>query len=138
MHTKMKRIVILPAVILISIMLACYSTKASVPSSDPDGTVIVVITEPDDPFDPDAPRSPSVIPLSCSLDTINGELHFTFLLPMGDVTITLTEAVAGEVSSDDYSTSLGFVTVPVPAQGSYDVSIVVDNTGVEYIGSFVL
>ncbi len=134
----MKRIVIFPAVILIGIMLACFSTKASVPSLDPDDTVIVVITESGDPFDPDAPRTPSILPLSCSLDTINGVLHFTFLFPMGDVTITLTEAIAGEVSSDDYSTSLGFVTVPVPAQGTYDVSIVVDNTGVEYIGSFVL
>ncbi len=57
---------------------------------------------------------------------------------MGDVTITLTESVAGEVSSDDYSTSLGFVTVPVPAQGTYEINIVVDNIGAEYIGSFVL
>lgn len=120
------------------VMLACFSTKASVPSSDPEGETTVVLQEGNEPVDPDAPRTPSILPLSCSLDSINGVLHFTFLFPMGDVTITLTESVAGEVSSDDYSTSLGFVTVPVPAQGTYDVSIVVDNTGVEYIGSFVL
>lgn len=134
----MKRIVILPAVILIGIMLACFSTKASVPSLDPDDGTPVVLSKLGDLYDPDAPRTPSILPLSCSLDSINGVLHFTFLFPMGDVTITLTESVAGEVSSDDYSTSLGFVTVPVPAQGTYEINIVVDNIGAEYIGSFVL
>lgn len=116
-------------------MLACFSTKARVPSLDPD-EIPVILTEIVDPFDPNAPRTPVLVPISCSLDSNNDELNFTFLFPMGDVAITLTEATAGVVSSNDYSTSLGLVTIPVPYTGTYDISIVL-TSGVEYIGSFV-
>jgi len=132
----MKRMLLLPTVLLAGIMLACFSTKArEVPTLTKDGTP-VVLEESRTIDDPNNPRTPAVVPLSCTLDSINGELNFTFLFPMGDVAITLTEATAGVVSSDDYSTSLGLVTIPVPYAGTYYISIAL-SSGVEYIGNFV-
>ena len=54
---------------------------------------------------------------------------------MGDVTITLTEASNGVVSTDDYSTSTCSVVVPVPTQGSFEISIVLES-GTEFVGQF--
>ena len=55
---------------------------------------------------------------------------------MGDVTITLTEVSAGVVSTDDYSTSTCFVSIPVPGPGTYGISVLLES-GTEYIGQFV-
>lgn len=96
----------------------------------------VVLQESMPVVDPNSPRTPSVLPLSCSFDSLTGNLHFDFLFPLGDVTITLTEALVGVVSTDDYSTSTCSIIVPVPGQGTYEINILLES-GAEYTGYFV-
>lgn len=124
--------------ILIGLILACFSTKAetneSVCSSSEVYAVPLMAGNP--AVDPNSPRTPSVLPLSCSFDNESGSLFFSFLFPMGDVTITLTEAVAGVVSTDNYSTSSCFVAIPISGPGTYDISIQLES-GTEYTGQFV-
>ena len=123
---------------LIGIIVSGLPTKASTnvtPLSDPDA-IPLVLKEQEPLVDPNAPRTPAHIPVLCSLDDATGYLYFTFLFPMGDVTITLTEASAGVVSSDEYSTASCLVSIPVPASGTYEITLVLES-GAEYVGSFV-
>ena len=132
----MKRLTLLPAFILVGIMLSSPAANA-VQTPSYDGYFPPVVLQESGPIvDPNSPRIPSVLPLSCSFDNLTGNLHFDFLFPMGDVTITLTEAIAGVVSTDEYSTSSCSVVVPVPSQGTYEVSIVLES-GTEYEGHFI-
>lgn len=105
-------------------------------SADPGDDPIPIKIEESQP-DPDDPnRAPAIIPVNCCFNYASGILYFSFLFPMNDVTITLTEAVAGVVSTDDYSTSSCFVAVPVPGPGMYDISILLESE-TEYTGQFV-
>ena len=96
----------------------------------------IPIVKKEDPLPDGTPRSPVVAPITCILDDVFGELDFTFLFPMGDVTITLTESMAGVVSSDLYSTNSCLVSVPIPCSGTFDISILL-SSGVEYSGHFI-
>ena len=129
---------VLPILVLVGLILACLSTTASEPSqtSSRDSHEIPIRTHDDEILPPGTPRAPALVPLSCYFDDTSGYLYFSFLFPMGDVTITLTEAIAGIVSTDDYSTSSCFVTIPVPGSGTYEISILLES-GTEYIGQFV-
>ena len=134
---KMKKRIVTSILVLVGLVLACLSTRAGTTNSFRTQEVVViplVLEEP--PVDPNAPRTPALIPISCSFDVQSGNLKFLFLFPMGDVTITLTEASAGVVSVDDYSTSSCFVAIPVPGPGTYDISILLES-GTEYTGQFV-
>lgn len=128
---------VIQTLILVGLMLACFSTKAKtvggIASTSEVYAVPLMAGNP--AVDPNSPRIPAVLPLSCSYDNLTGNLHFDFLFPMGDVTITLTEAIAGVVSTDEYSTSSCSVFVPVPSQGTYEVSIVLES-GTEFVGQF--
>ena len=117
-------------------MLLCHSAKARVTSMSDGGSFPVVLQETMPIVDPNSPRMPSMLPLSCVFDSILGNLNFIFLFPMGDVTITLTEASAGVVSTDDYSTASCFVAVQVPGPGTYSISVLLES-GTEYTGQFV-
>ena len=132
----MKKKVVVSALVLVGMMLTYTSTIARSEYDDrTDGDVIPVkISIPS--VDPEAPRAPVLIPVSGLLDTSADILYLYFLYPMGDVTITLTETSTGFVTSDSYSTSLGYVSVPV-VSGTYEFSILLD-TGVEYVGFFSL
>lgn len=132
----MKRVIVFPVLILVGVLLACFSTKAKSTSIPTEDDPPIVLQESEPMIDPNSPRSPALIPVSCHFNTAEGSLDFSFLFPMGDVTITLTEVVAGVVSSDDYSTSSCFVAVPVPGPGTYDISVVLES-GTEYIGQFI-
>ena len=126
-------------IILIGLSLAGYSSKVSAsPSMAPClGNPILVVLEEQHPVtDPNNPRSPSVLPISCVFSDNSETLYFTFLFPMGDVTITLTEDSAGVVSSDEYSTASCLVSIPVPGSGSYEITLVLES-GAELSGQFV-
>ena len=132
----MKRVIVFPVLILMGVILACFSTKAkstTIPSEDDPP---IVLQERDPTVDPNSPRSPAIVPISCSFYSMTESLCFSFLFPMGDVTITLTEAIAGIVSTDEYSTSSCYVAIPVPGPGTYDISILLES-GTEYTGQFV-
>ncbi len=124
---------------LVGLALTCFSTRAGAPDmaseAKQDG-VIIRIVEAGPSVDPNSPRTPAVIPVSCYFDNVSGNLNFTFLFPMGDVTITLTEASAGVVSSDEYSTASCLVAVPVPGTGTYEITLTLES-GVEFIGQFM-
>lgn len=133
----MKNRIVTLMLVLLGLVLACFSTRAGTSGSFSTQEVVViplVLEEP--PVDPNAPRTPALIPISCSFDVQGGNLNFLFLFPMGDVTITLTETSLGVVSSDDYSTSSGFVEVTVPGSGAYSISVLLES-GMEYTGQFV-
>ena len=129
---------VLPMLVLVGLILACFPTTASEPSQSKskEQHEIPIRTQDEGSFPPGTPRTPSIIPISCSFDDTAGYLYFSFLFPMDDVTITLTEASVGVVSEDDYSTSTCFVSIPVPGPGVYDISILLES-GTEYTGSFV-
>lgn len=132
----MKRINLFPVLILMGFLLACFPTKAEVPTLSRCGeNRDIPIVKKDECYPPTTPRAPVVSPISCSFDSVSEVLSFSFLFPMGDVTITLTEASTGVVSTDEYSTSSCSVVVPVPCQGTYEVSIVLES-GTEYVGQF--
>lgn len=132
----MKKESLFPVLILIGILLACFSTSTrAVPVSAEDDPPIV-LQEGDPLVDPNAPRTPVAVPISCFFNSTSESLCFYFLFPMGDVTITLTEASLGVVSTDDYSTSSCFVAVPVPGPGTYSISVLLES-GTEYTGQFV-
>ncbi|MBO4923622.1 MAG: DUF3244 domain-containing protein [Bacteroidales bacterium] len=124
--------------VLVGLILTCFSTTASEPSqtSSRDPHEIPIRTHDDEILPPGTPRTPALVPVSCYFDDTAGYLYFSFLFPMGDVTITLTEASVGVVSENDYSTSTCFVSIPVPGPGVYDISILLES-GTEYTGSFV-
>lgn len=132
----MKRVNLFPAVILIGFLLACFPTKAKTFPISAEDDPPVVLQESEPAVDPNSPRSPALIPINCYFSSATESLNFYFFFPMGDVTITLTEAIAGVVSTDDYSTSSCFVAVPVPGPGTYGISIVLES-GMEYTGHFV-
>lgn len=130
---------IIPILVLVGLLLACFSATVNAmgfPSSVKD-ELTIPIRAGNPPVDPNSPRSPGIIPVSCSFNDVTGYLNFTFLFPMGDVTITLTEASAGVVSTDEYSTSTCSVVIHVPSQGTYEISILLES-GMEYTGQFIL
>ena len=125
-------------IILIGLSLAGYPSKVSAfPNTAPclDNPILVVLEEQHPVTDPNNPRSSSMLPVSCVFSDNSETLYFSFLFPMGDVTITLTEASAGVVSSDEYSTASCLVSIPVPASGAYEITLVLES-GAEYIGQF--
>ena len=132
----MKRINNLLTLFLCGIVLGCFPTKAMGPSICrlEDGEEIPLVRE-DEYYLPDAPRT-SDVPVSCDFDENNENLYFSFLFPMGEVTITLTEYSVGIVSSDDYVTSSWPVVVPVPGPGNYNITVQVE-PGIEYSGHFM-
>lgn len=133
----MKNRIVSLMLVLIGLVLTCISTRAGVSESFcVQDYVGIPLLQEKPPVDPNAPRSPALIPVSSSFDAQNGNLNFLFLFPMGDVTITLTEVSAGVVSTDDYSTSTCFVSIPVPGPGTYGISVLLES-GTEYIGQFV-
>lgn len=132
----MKRVYLFPVLIQIGILLACFSTKAEAVSISTEDDPPIVLQESEPAVDPNSPRAPVLIPVSCYFNSVTESLFFYFLFPMGDVIITLTEAIAGVVSTDDYSTSSCFVAVPVPGPGTYEISILLES-GTEYTGQFV-
>lgn len=127
----------IPILVLLGLLFACFSTKVNAEGlpSDVKDELTIPIRAGNPPIDPNSPRTSAIIPVSCSFNDATGYLFFSFLFPMGDVTITLTEAVAGVLSIDDYSTSSCFVTVPVPGPGTYEISILLES-GTEYTGQF--
>ena len=132
----MKRINLFPVLILMGFLLACFPTKAEVPTLSRCGeNRDIPIVKKDECYPPTTPRAPVVSPISCSFDSVSEVLSFSFLFPMGDVTITLTEAVAGVVSTDNYSTASCFVAIPISSPGTYDISILLES-GTEYVGQF--
>lgn len=133
----MKKVNLFPVLILIGVLLACLSTKANPKPLFTEDDPPIVLQERDPTVDPNSPRSPALIPITCYFDSISESLSFYFLFPMGDVTITLTEAYAGVVSEDDYSTSSCFVSVSVPGPGTYSISILLES-GTEYTGQFIV
>lgn len=135
---NMNRKPFLMMMILAGLSLVCSSARANEPiqSIIRESHEIPIRTHDEGSFPPGTPRTPSIIPISCYFDDVAGYLCFSFLFPMGDVTITLTEAIAGVVSTDEYSTSSCSVVVLVPSQGTYEVSIVLES-GTEYEGQFI-
>lgn len=132
----MKKVNLFPVLILIGVLLACLSTKANPKPVFTEDDPPIVLQERDPTVDPNSPRSPALIPITCYFDSVSESLSFYFLFAMGDVTITLTEASVGVVSEDDYSTSSCFVSVSVPAPGTYSICVLLES-GTEYTGLFV-
>lgn len=132
----MKRVNLFPVLFLIGILLACFPTKAKTAPVSTEDYPPVVLQETEPSVDPNSPRAPALVPISCYFNSTTENLCFTFFFPMGDVTITLTEEYAGVVSAEEYSTSSCFVSVPVPGSGTYSISILLES-GTEYIGQFV-
>ncbi len=132
----MKKVNLFPVLILIGVLLACLSTKARIVPVSAEDYPPVVLQETEPSVDPNSPRAPALVPISFYFNSLIENLCFSFLFPMDDVTITLTEASVGVVSEDDYSTSTCFVSIPVPGPGVYDISILLES-GTEYTGNFV-
>lgn len=129
---------VLPMLVLVGLILACFPTTASEPSQSKskEQHEIPIRTQDEGSFPPGTPRTPTITPISCSFDDVAEYLYFSFLFPVGDVTITLTEDVAGVISTDDYSTSSCYVAIPIPGPGTYEISILLES-GTEYTGQFV-
>lgn len=123
--------------VILGLTLACFSTKAEslFSSRNTQDEVIPLIIE-NTGVDPHSPRAPAHIPIICYLDEFNGHICFSFSYPLGDVTIILTEAIAGVVSADEYSSSSGVVSVSIPEPGVYNISLIIES-GAEYIGYFI-
>lgn len=132
----MKKVNLFPVLVLIGVLLACLSTKAKQKPLFTEDNPPIILQESEPTVDPDSPRSPALIPITCFFDSVSECLSFYFLFPMGDVTITLTEASVGVVGEDDYSTSSCFVSVSVPAPGTYSISVLLES-GTEYTGQFI-
>ena len=122
--------------VLVGLVLTVFSTTAETIHSKQKDESVIELWAQTQPFDPNAPRTPALIPISCSFDDSSLNLYFTFLFPLGNVTITLTEASAGVVSSDEYSTASCLLDIPVPGPGTYTLTIALES-GAEYIGQFV-
>ena len=134
----MKSRLFLSTLILVGMVLACLSTRArtTLCVSTVKDSIPIVLKGDETVIDPNYPRSPVLDIITCSFDNTTGNLYFTFFYSLGDVTITLTEAIAGVVSSDEYSSSLGQAIVPVPGPGTYEISVLLAS-GEEYVGQFV-
>ena len=131
----MTKSTLISILVLMGLVLTCFSATAENSQSKQTEERVIELLAQTQPFDPNAPRIPALIPVTCALNIMSGDLHFSFLFPMGDVTITLTEASAGVVSTDEYSTASCLVSIPVPASGAYEITLVLES-GAEYIGQF--
>ena len=129
---------VIPMLTLIGLSLACLSARAEISEEkSDDGVYVPVVLKESTPVtDPNYPRTPVLIPVGCYFDCVSSNLCFSFISPMGPVTITLTEASAGIISSDEYPTNLGFITVPIPSSGSYEINILLES-GAKYTGQFI-
>ena len=97
-----------------------------------------VIIKKERPMVPDEvrPRTPVVIPITCTYN--DGTLHFTFLENLGEMEITVTHSSMGIVSVSEYDSAYGSVVVPVASEsGSYLIEIVTE-TGECYYGEYTL
>ena len=106
----MKKVNLFPVLILIGVLLACLSTKARPMPVFTEDDPPIVLQERDPTVDPNSPRSPALIPITCYFDSVSESLRFYFLFPIGDVTITLTEASAGVVYFMEWR--IGFQATP--------------------------
>lgn len=104
-----------------------------------DGEFIIIRgANPTLPPPPTDPNTPSICPISCSVDAESGEIVLYFLDDIGYVSTTITAIGVGVVTSTMLDSSLGIVQLYIPVTpGFYEITFVTAGGDV-YTGNFTL
>lgn len=79
----------------------------------------------------DTPRSPELAPVQCLL--IDGDLYFSFVSDLGNVTITVSESILGVVQQTIVDSSMLSAIIPFPTgPGYYTITITLSSGAVYY------
>ena len=98
--------------------------------------VIIRGANPTLPPPPNDPNTPSICPISCSVDAESGEIVLYFLDDIGYVSTTITAIGGGVVTSTMLDSSLGTVQLYIPVTpGFYEITFVTAG-GEIYSGQF--
>ena len=100
--------------------------------------VIIRGANPTLPPPPTDPNTPSICPISCSVDAESGEIVLYFLDDIGYVSTTITAIGVGVVTSTMLDSSLGIVQLYIPVTpGFYEITFVTAGGDI-YTGTFTL
>ena len=104
-----------------------------------DGEFIIIRgANPTLPPPPTDPNTPSICPISCSVDAESGEIVLYFLDDIGYVSTTVTAIGVGVVTSTMLDSSLGIVQLYIPVTpGFYEITFVTAGGDI-YTGTFTL
>ena len=104
-----------------------------------DGKFIIIRgANPTLPPPPTDPNTPSICPISCSVDAESGEIVLYFLDDIGYVSTTITAIGVGVVTSTMLDSSLGIVQLYIPVTpGFYEITFVTAGGDI-YTGTFTL
>ena len=104
-----------------------------------DGEFIIIRgANPTLPPPPTDPNTPSICPISCSVDAESGEIVLYFLDDIGYVSTTITAIGVGVVTSTMLDSSLGIVQLYIPVTpGFYEITFVTAGGDI-YTGTFTL
>lgn len=82
------------------------------------------------------PRTPTIVPISCYVDSNLGIVSFAFTYDFGEVSIDIENQDTGALVSTVVETADGGVMIPFSAApGLYFISILTES-GTEYVGEF--
>lgn len=84
------------------------------------------------------PNGASTIPITCEYSESTSELVFCFLSDFGDVTITVTNFLNGEVVTDTVNSQFGIVNFPISGDAEFYYISILTLSGATYHGQFAL
>ena len=118
-------------------LLAFTSAYAYSPSA---GVPIVIWTGGDGSGggEGDDPNSLALVPIACEYIDDIPSLMFSFYSDLGNVTITITNLITGEIVSRVVDTQLGIINIPISGNAGYYYISIMTSSGQNYHGQFTL
>lgn len=86
----------------------------------------------------DDPNSLAPVPIACEYIDDIPSLMFSFYSDLGNVTITITNLITGEIVSRVVDTQLGIVNIPISGNAGYYYISIMTSSGQYYHGQFTL
>ena len=86
----------------------------------------------------DDPNSLGTVPISCEYIEDTPGLVFNFYSDLGNVSITITNLLTGEIVSRVVDTQLGIVNIPISGSAGYYYISIITPSGLYYHGQFTI
>lgn len=86
----------------------------------------------------DDPNSLGIVPITCEYIEDIPDLVFNFYSDLGNVTITITNLLTGEIVSRVVDTQLGIVNIPISGNAGYYYISIITPSGRHYHGQFTI
>ena len=86
----------------------------------------------------DDPNSLAPVPITCEYIEDIPNLMFSFYSDLGNVSITITNLLTGEIVSRVVDTQLGIVNIPISGSAGYYYISIITPSGLYYHGQFTI